>query len=208
MPCQKKTCTTAAEWAGALSWWSWSAHSVTVNAEHHAEMTYCANILTANVNISDNLISCFGTVREMAIVWEILKFHCLFLSASHSHLLLIPICEGVYKCIFTSMNHCLLQNGHLFLSMFPQNTVGTTAISMAFTLFSVVYSLLSWEEHSIQFIVQYDHDVWWKTVFSHVQDCDTYQFNPVSQCNCRGITDRDVDQVAGRSARTIYLKAT
>jgi len=84
------------------------------------------------------------------------------------------------------MNHTVLQNGHLFLPMFPQNTVGTTAISMAFTPFSVVYSLLSWEEHSTQYIVQYDHDVWRETVFSHVQDCDTYQFNPVSQCNCTG----------------------
>ena len=30
-PPQKKACTRAVEWAGALSWWSWSAHSVIVN---------------------------------------------------------------------------------------------------------------------------------------------------------------------------------
>jgi len=29
---QKKACTRAVEWAGVLSWWSWSARSVTVNA--------------------------------------------------------------------------------------------------------------------------------------------------------------------------------
>jgi len=28
----KQACTTAVAWAGALSWWSWSAHSVTLNA--------------------------------------------------------------------------------------------------------------------------------------------------------------------------------
>ena len=31
MWCFAKVCTRAVEWAGALSWWSWSAHSVIVN---------------------------------------------------------------------------------------------------------------------------------------------------------------------------------
>jgi len=68
-------------------------------------LTYCTTILTANVNTSENLMSCFGTVREMAFVWEILKFYCLFLSASHSPLLLIPIC--VYKfTLYSKMDIC------------------------------------------------------------------------------------------------------
>jgi hypothetical protein len=85
------------------------------------------------------------------------------------------------------MNYSLLQNGHLFLPVFPQSNVGTTAISMAFTpFFFFVYCHLSSEEHSSQCIVQYDHDVWQNTVFSHVQECDTNQFNPVSWCNSTG----------------------
>lgn len=39
------------------------------------------------------------------------------------------------------MHHPLLQSGHLFLPLFPQSCVGTTAISMTFTLFSVAHSL-------------------------------------------------------------------
>jgi hypothetical protein len=32
LPKKKKACTRAVEWAGTLSWWSWSARSVIVNA--------------------------------------------------------------------------------------------------------------------------------------------------------------------------------
>jgi hypothetical protein len=35
--CQKKACTRAVEWAGALSWWSWSTHSVIVLVREHLD---------------------------------------------------------------------------------------------------------------------------------------------------------------------------
>jgi hypothetical protein len=87
--------------------------------------------------------------------------------------------------------------------MFPQNTVGTMVLQplVWHSLPLLLYTASSHEKST----VQYDNFVWQKSVFSHVQDCDIYQFNPVSQCNCtRGITDRDADQAAGRSDRTIY----
>ena len=66
--------------------------------EHHKELIWMQSFEMTEVT-TENLICC-GTVTEMVFVWDILKFYCLFSSASHSHFLLRPICEGVCQNIY------------------------------------------------------------------------------------------------------------
>lgn len=73
--------------------------NVTITVEHHKELIWMLSFEMKIITV-ENLMSCCGTVREMVCVWEILKFYCPFSNASHSRLLLRPICEGVCQNIY------------------------------------------------------------------------------------------------------------
>lgn len=176
--------------------------NVTLNVEHHKELIWMHSFEMKIITV-ENLMSCCGTVREMVCVWEILEFYCPFSSASHSHLLLRPICEGVCQYIILSIHLSLLQSDHLFLSLFPQSSVSTAAISMTFTAFSGTHSLLSSKLQSTECIVQYYCGVWWKTVIHH-----HVQNNGTRLILLHSVTvhwpDRDADQKAGCSSRAVW----
>jgi len=73
--------------------------NVTPTVEHHKELIWMQSFKMKIITI-ENFMSCWWTVREMVCVWEILKFYCPFSSASHSHLLLRPICEGACQNMY------------------------------------------------------------------------------------------------------------